>query len=224
MKIYLFFIGLILGGSLATVGIYEWKQKEIQSLKHQINGTEDVNVPPQIGDEPVVDTADCDTGDSRTVTLSNPAFTFTVPCSYDVEQRTEKNRRGSFASYDFVPRSDYTLPGLSEIQFFTEKSIRDWNDSCGDGLCFDGHYSTLQDYRDEKKAWLDISDWKVQHMFVFNDRNFLVANHPCHGDICVIREYTTFIGDMQVDVWVLMNDLDEQEAADALFGELEFIQ
>ncbi len=54
----------------------------------------------------------------------------------------------------------------------------------------------------------------------FNDRAFLVSNLPCYGDSCVIREYTTFLRDIKLDVWVAMRDESQVKLSDRLFSDL----
>jgi hypothetical protein len=58
----------------------------------------------------------------------------------------------------------------------------------------------------------------------FNDRAFLVSNLPCHGDSCVIREYTTFVRDVKVDVWVVLGDESQVELSDRLVDSLSISQ
>jgi hypothetical protein len=45
-----------------------------------------------------------------------------------------------------------------------------------------------------------------------------VSNHACEGDTCVIREYTTFLDEVRVDVWVLMANSSQSLESDILFS------
>ncbi|MFA7681517.1 MAG: hypothetical protein WCX61_00640, partial [Candidatus Peribacteraceae bacterium] len=210
----------LLAVALTAAVTYRWQQEKIDQLEHIVSALTEELVAlkgsPSIPD--VVVGVDCIAGEQATSDFREYGVDMTVafPCDYDLLQNEEINRRGSFLSFSFMPRSGDTSPVLSEIQLFSPESIQAFLDACGDGLCFDGQYPTLQTYRDEKAAYEGISDWGVKHLFVFNDENFLVANYPCNGDSCVLREYTFFIGDEKVDVWITMEDDTQQEAADAL--------
>jgi len=42
---------------------------------------------------------------------------------------------------------------------------------------------------------------------------------PCYGDSCVIREYTTFVRKIKLDLWVVMGDVSQSQDSDRLLGE-----
>ncbi len=152
------------------------------------------------------------------------------PDPYFLMTDLEENRRGSFTHYiwDNPGRSmpGYTEGGVqfSEIQFFSRESIEKFNAECAETMCFEGDFPDVERYDGQKEAFERISDYKNYHLFVFNNRNYLVANIPCSGDTCVIREYTTFIGDTKVDVWITMSNDNQQEQADQLFGQFSIIE
>jgi hypothetical protein len=131
----------------------------------------------------------------------------------------EINRRGSFVSYDFIPSGGYQTPYLQEIQFFTAESIEQFTQNCsGASPCFFGDYPDLDRYYGQLKAYKELADFEDFELRRFADRYYFVSNHPCEGDACVIREYTTFFsGDIKVDVWVLMEDESQTQQSDMLF-------
>ena len=68
-----------------------------------------------------------------------------------------------------------------------------------------------------KCGWSPLEGYELLR---FNGRAFLVSNLPCYGEACVIREYTTFVGDIKLDVWGIMRDETQVEESDRLFGDL----
>lgn len=152
------------------------------------------------------------------------------PDPYFLMSDLEENRRGSFMHYIWdnpgrnMPGYIDSGVGLSEIQFFSRESIEKFNAECEVTLCFEGDFPDVERYDGQKQAFLEISDYKNYHLFVFNGENYLVANIPCSGDSCVIREYTTFIGDTKVDIWIRMENDNLGEQADQLFGQLSIIE
>jgi hypothetical protein len=143
--------------------------------------------------------------------------TAVVPSEYILARSGEAHRRGSFVSYDFIPGAGET-PRFAEIQFFSAESIRAFAVPCAATICFEGDYPTPERYEGEKAALSQHVDYGPFRLAAFGDREWLVTNHPCAGDSCAIREYTTFLGDTKVDVWVLMQDDAQADASDALFA------
>jgi hypothetical protein len=108
-----------------------------------------------------------------------------------------------------------------ELQFFTEASIKEFAQYCEEySPCFFGDYPDLARYHGQREALERSEPVDGYELGWFNDRAFLVSILPCHGDDCVIREYTTFVGDIKVDVWVLVRTESEAEASDRLLGDL----
>jgi hypothetical protein len=149
-----------------------------------------------------------------------------VPAGYEVVRNGEEGRRGSFVSYDF--RGTAELPHLYEIQFFSKDSIRRFTENCdANAPCFFGDYPDLVRYQDQKATFAELKRYQNEvprrgdhFSFRLGDRYYFVTNHPCEGDTCVIREYTTFLGETKLDVWVLMASSAQSLQSDILFSAL----
>jgi hypothetical protein len=139
-------------------------------------------------------------------------------------RNTELFRRGSFAAYDFVLPQGHDYPFLAEVQFFSRESIQDFASRCEalEHPCFSGDYSDLGRYDGQKEALENHHAYGGSELVSIEDRFALASSRDCEGDNCVVREYTVFLGDTKVDVWVLMADESQSAQADALFSQLEF--
>ena len=155
--------------------------------------------------------------ESATLTIPEANVVVSFPNIYTLEKSTEENRRGSFVSYEFEKSGEYIWPHFVELQFFSNDSISDFSENCGDSPCFFGDYPDEERYTAQKKAFAEgksVGDFKL---LPFGDRNWFASSHPCIGDYCVIREYTTFIGDTKIDAWIMMGSPEETRQADVLF-------
>lgn len=139
------------------------------------------------------------------------------PNDYSLRKNYEKNRRGSFVSYDFW--GDYQPPYLDEIQFFSKESIENFTKSCVNELCFEGDYPDVARYIGQKSSFEQSKDYNNFKLRKFGSRSWFVSNFNCIGDSCVIREYTTFLGNTKVDVSITMTDLTEEKQADIVFSQ-----
>ncbi|MFC1616394.1 hypothetical protein ACFL21_04585 [Patescibacteria group bacterium] len=146
----------------------------------------------------------------------------TFPQEYAVSRNAEENRRGSFLSYDFDQGN--ILPSYQEIQFFSEESIVNFSENCGDTPCFFGDYPDLARYQEQKQAYTEGKDCEDFKLKEFEGGPFFVSNSDCEGDSCVIREYTTFLGDTKVDVWITMEDESQVQQADQLFEKFKITE
>jgi hypothetical protein len=157
--------------------------------------------------------------DLTSLSIPEPELQLQVPAGYGIVKSTEEGRRGSFVSYNFT--GDTARPHLYEIQFFSEESIRRFTESCGqDAPCFYGDYPDLARYQGQKAAFEQQTGYQHYDLQRFGDRYYFVSNHPCVGDFCVIREYTTFLGETKVDVWIMMASTDQSLESDVLFSAL----
>lgn len=154
--------------------------------------------------------------------ISELGIEIVLPKTYSIEEN-EPDRRGSYASYSF--RAKLSPPTFQEIQLFSEDSIRIFNEKCEsiDYPCFFGDYPDLEKYFGQKEAFLKNVNYEDYELIKFNDRNFLVSDSECTGDICVIREYTTFIDDTKIDIWITMIDESQREEADKLFSQFRIL-
>lgn len=162
----------------------------------------------------------------KTQELAEAGFRVSFPGNYSIATSDEPHRRGSFVSYDFQQEGNYKPPALSldELQFFSEDSIRSFTSNCGDMPCFMGSYPDLTRYSGQKTALAQSKNYGNFKLQIFNDRNWFVSNIGCMGSQCIIREYTTFFGNTEIDVWIMMPSKAEERAADMLFSQLKIEQ
>jgi len=159
-------------------------------------------------------------GDRWCLVLPKASIEVCFPRDYSISTNTEANRRGSFVSYG-LRLGEYQTPCLSELQFFSEESIYEFTKDCDESTpCFFGDYPDLDRYYGQRDALMRLESYQDFELHRFNDRYFLVANRPCYGDTCVTREYTTFLGDVKLDVWITMHDESQIEQSDRLFTQL----
>jgi hypothetical protein len=57
----------------------------------------------------------------------------------------------------------------------------------------------------------------------FRERCYLVRNHRCTGDACVLREYTTLLDENLVSILIVMQDASQVSASDELFASFELL-
>jgi hypothetical protein len=161
-----------------------------------------------------------------------PEFPVTVffPENYSLVKNDEQNRRGSVVSYDFIQTGEFLpsdapghwpspRPYFDEIQFFTEASITNFVAYCatfesGEPPCFNGQYPDLDTYHGQKAAYQQGSDYEDYKLAKIGDRYYFTSYRQCRGSYCAIREYTTFVGDIKVDIWILMNPPQEPDESD----------
>ena len=107
---------------------------------------------------------------------------------------------------------------MQEIQFFSEESIRAFNENCqaAEAPCFFGDYPDLDRYYRQLTSFLAGADYADSERRSFRGRDYFVTDRPCGGDTCVIREYTTFSGDVKIDVWITMDDESQAGLADEI--------
>ena len=148
--------------------------------------------------------------------------TIVAPAGYGVVKNGEYLRRGSYISFDFTPYSE--PPRLYEIQFFSEASLRAFEERCTSDFCFEGDYPDLERYHAQRAALAQCTDLPPYENRRFGDRCYLVSNLRCTGDACVIREYTAFLEDTKVDVWIMMQNTSQGDASDALFAVLGMVE
>jgi hypothetical protein len=147
------------------------------------------------------------------------------PKDYGIVKNTEANRRGSFVSYDFSKKGSFPL--FNEIQFFSPASIEKFAKNCStvvDVPCFMGDYPTLNKYNEQKIAFNAKRDYSKYQLKKFNDRYYFTSNFKCDGDSCSIREYTTFIANAKIDIWVTMENEAQISVADKIFGDFKIIE
>jgi len=156
----------------------------------------------------------------NSVQIPQTEIEISLPSNYKISKNSEENRRGSFASYD-ISNENYLLPDFQEIQFFNEKSIKQFTSDCHNKPCFFGDYPDITRYNEQKIAFNTEKNQKDYKLNKIGNRNYFVRNINCSGDSCIIREYTTFINDTKIDIWITMQAKSQETQADELIKELE---
>jgi len=161
-----------------------------------------------------------------TFVIPEVSLEISFPKNYSIGKNGELNRRGSFVSYDFsIPgKHKWVAPSLNEIQFFSRESIEAFTADCETTICFFGDYPDLKRYDGQKEAFLGLEDYEDYKLRQFNDRYYFISSRDCHGDSCVIREYTTFIDNDKIDIWITMEDESQNEKSDELFSQLQITE
>ncbi len=157
----------------------------------------------------------------KTFSISEVGIKVSFPDNYSLAKNGEQNRRGSFVSYDFQQSGNYKTPDLYELQFFSEESIKNFAKSCEGTMCFEGDYPDITRYSGQKTAFAQGKDYQNFKLQKFGTRNWFVSSHRCVGDSCMIREYTTFLGNTKLDAWIMMADSSEEKQADTLFAQFK---
>jgi hypothetical protein len=130
----------------------------------------------------------------------------------------EEDRRGLFTSYTFSPYHT-TAPILQEVQFFSEDSIRAFNKRiCAIGSCFEGDFPDVQRYL-QQKLWFQTGTGETYgEPSELGGTTYLVMTRYVDTCDCTFREYTTFVRDTKVDVWIVISDPSQASAADQLMA------
>ncbi len=139
------------------------------------------------------------------------------PEGYEIKKDQEKNRRGSFVSYEFAYQK---TPYFNEIQFFSKESIK----QCAlKDPCFFDDFPDLERYNNQRKNLASKKDYGNYKLKTFNNRDYFVSTLPSCIDGCT-REYTTFIDDVKIDIWISMEDETQARQADELFKKLKIVE
>jgi len=215
------FTALVVG-----VGVYFWQksandtivkylEQKISALEQQISVMEN----NQTAIQPTPTNQQTTPTGVKTFSIPEVGIKVTFPNSYSLAKNNETNRRGSFVSLDFQQSGNYQTPHLRELQFFSEESIRNFTKGCEGTMCFEGDYPDSTRYSGQKTAFAQSMDYQNFKLQKFGTRNWFVSSHRCIVDSCVIREYTTFLGNTKLDAWLMMADSTEEKQADTIFAQ-----
>lgn len=221
-------ISILLTALIVGTGIYFWQksvndtavknlEQKVSSLEQQISAMKN----EQTAIQPTPKNPQTTPTGVKTFSIPEVGIKVTIPNSYSLTKNSETNRRGSFVSYDFQQSGNYQTPHLYELQFFSEESIRNFAKNCENTMCFQGDYPDLARYSGQETAFAQGKDYQNFKLQKFGTRNWFVSSHRCVGDSCVIREYTTFLGNTKVDTWIVMGDSTEEKQADTLFAQFK---
>jgi len=106
---------------------------------------------------------------------------------------------------------DQQKPFFTELFLFSEESLLPEN--CGEMPCFFGDYPTKERYLGQKTAFLAGEDYENYKLETFNNRKYFV--NFLGGAYGNTFEYTTFIGDTKIDIWIQAKE-DQKEESDTL--------
>lgn len=150
------------------------------------------------------------------------------PGDYSFSKSTEPNRGGSFSSYQFMNLNKETETPvlLMDILFLNQESIDKYAKNCAINPwdCQVVEIPSLESYAGQKESLEAKSDYKQFKFQEFNGRPYLTASFKCQGDDCALREYVTFIGDIQVKVIIRMETESQAQEADKLFQDIKIIE
>ena len=91
--------------------------------------------------------------------------------------------------------------------------------------CWEGDYPDLTRYFGQKDALKKLTDYHESFqnysLQKFGDAYYLVSTTGCIGERCALREYTTYLNDIKVDIWIIMKDESQAGLSDELFSSFE---
>lgn len=156
--------------------------------------------------------------------LPEAGFTVTFPCGFGLIADDHKfsGRHGSYVYYSFS-RKDYSAVDISpffhELHFLTEDSVPEVKPVCP-GLCVDTR--TKAEYRKLKSEWeVGKSDRQV---LTLGGTKYMVNTESWPGEDAYLREYTTFIGDTEIDIWIVSENGRQDAKSDALIEKIQFMK
>lgn len=95
----------------------------------------------------------------------------------------------------------------------------------GDTPCFLGDRPDLERYYGQLKAFHERKDFQHFQLILIGEDYYFVSNHPCEGDTCLIREYTTFVLDnIKVDIWIIMEGEAQLARSDELLHLVKLVE
>lgn len=214
----------------AFIGMYTWQQSAYAAKMDAVNlqklslESELASLKDELAKEKIKTVKETASSSStKDISLLDTSLVIQVPSDHTLVKSLEKNRRGSYVSYEVSSTKEQSTPRLQEIQFFSEDSIKTFTERCATAeFCFAGDVPNLVTYSDQKVALLEKKDYQKSVLKSFSDREWLVITRPCTGDSCAIREYTTFFGDVKTDIWIMMSTSTEEVDADTLFNQIKF--
>jgi hypothetical protein len=235
----LFLVGLVIFFQLAACG---QPSSEIIPIVSTITLTPLPTYTPYPTDTPIQTHTPFVPVTSADISYPGSSLSLTIhfPGNYALVKGDEENRRGSFLHYKFEPSGDFMPandpyfaaqpPYFYEVQFFDEGSISGFLQRCAtldlDGMaCFEGDYPDLERYYAQKEALENARGYGDYVLKRFGNEYYLTSTIGCGGGYCNLREYTTFIDNIKMDVWILMHPSDveaQTELSDKLFRSFYF--
>lgn len=155
------------------------------------------------------------------------------PSHYHLRKRDELHLRGSFLSYDFdrIDEPKHTIvtpfpsaPYFAMIYFFSEDSITHYMDYCaktetdgGESFCNLGNFPDLETYYGQRGSFQELSDFEDYKLEKIGDRYYFTSPYfGRRGSYTKTKEYTTFVGDIKIDVWISLTSYMEYQPEEVL--------
>ena len=170
-----------------------------------------------------------------TATLLIPEIPITVffPADYTLIKNDELHLRGSFLSYGFdridepsqsISPPYPSAPYFADIYFFSEDSIAHYVDYCattdtegGETVCNSGNYPDLETYSGQKESFQNLSDYENYKLEKFGDRYYFTSSYfGRSGSYAKTKEYTTFVGDVKIDIWISLSSYMDYQPEEVL--------
>jgi len=148
---------------------------------------------------------------STTSTLFVPEIPLTVyfPANYSLTKNDELHLRGSFLSYGFF--------------FFSEDSIAHYVEYCattemgGETFCNSGNYPDLETLYGQRKSFENLCDYGDYKLEEIGDRYYFTSPYfGRKGSHTKTKEYTTFVDDIKIDIWISLASYMDYQPEDVL--------
>lgn len=138
-------------------------------------------------------------GHDISLNISGKIISVSIPEIYSFK---EVPVPGALYSFDInTTRPDHP-PYFNNIRFDDENSRKKYVSEC-DADCLGERASIdpqgqLKEYLRQKQIFTEKRPARDEEMLEIKGRNWLAKNTPCEGDICYIRTYVTFVGDLRI--------------------------
>jgi len=171
-------------------------------------------------------------GRTSVLILDIPLNVF-FPSNYHLTKREELHLRGAFLSYDFDRKDEPkhsistpfpSAPYFAMIYFFSEDSIAHYVDYCattdtdgGESFCNLGNFPDLKTYYGQRESFQELSDYENYKLEKIGDRYYFTSPYfGRRGSYTKTKEYTTFVGDIKIDIWISLTSYMEYQPEEVL--------
>lgn len=161
--------------------------------------------------------------DFETLTFSVwPTFTVTVPDKQDFNVKGAARRDDffdSFYSYELNEPNNFDelehFPVVSAVSFVNKDSIQRYIDESENDNVKKDRELLLGKFDAQKKAFEEKVSYEDTDLKQLGGNSYFVNKRECAGDIygCSLMMYTTFVGDVRVDIAVSLDENVAEEEA-----------
>jgi hypothetical protein len=135
------------------------------------------------------------------VKISDLKINLRYPNNCEPKLNNEKNRAGSYISYDFYCNFAKQKYNLQEVLFYTPGSIKQFQDNCNksEEPCFFGYTISLEEYNNLIKALNNNTNFGDYKLVKINGQNYLKQyfSGPYGG-----LAYVTSVDNVLVEFWI----------------------